>query len=413
MMRPQQAAILCGGLGTRMRPLTDTMPKPMVPVNGQPFLAHLVVQLREQGFQRVLLLIGYLGENIRDHFGDGSHWGMSISYSEGPAEWDTGRRLWEAREHLDERFMLLYSDNFVPFSHENLLAFHEARSPAISLLVQPKSPGNIRLDKAGWVASYDSSRADPASDHVEIGYMIVERNTVFAVFDKPDVSFSRILSRLAKDSRLAGMVSRDAYHSISDPVRWRLAERYLAFKRILLIDRDGTINQRAPRAQYITRWQDFHWIDDNVEAMARLARAGFRFVVLSNQAGIGRSVVDRNTVDAINLKMVEVLRKRGIDVLDVYICPHDWNDGCDCRKPAPGMFFRASREHLVRMDRTIYIGDDARDAVAASNAGCLSILIGPERDQYPDGSVNPAFKAATLLDAESWIVSCFEAWASV
>ena len=74
LQRPKQAVILAGGRGTRLRPLTDTRPKPMVEFHGKPFLEYLVDMLREQGFARVLLLLGYLPDVIQDYFGDGSRW---------------------------------------------------------------------------------------------------------------------------------------------------------------------------------------------------------------------------------------------------------------------------------------------------------------------------------------------------
>jgi D-glycero-D-manno-heptose 1,7-bisphosphate phosphatase len=411
MTKPVQAVILCGGLGTRMRPFTDTMPKPMALVNGKPFLGYLIAQLREQGIERVLLLTGYRGEAIRDYFGAGAKWNVAISYSHGPAEWETGRRIWEAREQLDPRFVLLYSDNFVPFNLDKQTKFHETATPAISLLVQRKVPGNIRLRDCCKVDLYDSSRAGAGLDYVEIGYMIVERDSILARFNNPDVSFSTILAALARRGELAAVVSADSYHSVSDPGRWKLAEQYLAPKKILMIDRDGTINRRPGLGAYLTRWEDFAFIEENVEAMVTLAKDGYRFIVISNQAGIGRGIVDRATVEDINRRMVAGLKERGIEILDVYICPHHWDDHCDCRKPAPGMFFRASREHLLRMTRSIYIGDDPRDAVAAYNAECPSVLVGPERDLDPGNGVTPTFKSPTLLGAVPWIEQRFDAWA--
>ena len=410
MTRPAQAVILCGGLGTRLRPLTDHLPKPLAPVNGRPFLAYLVEQLRDQGVGRITLLTGYRGGMIREHFGDGSRCGVPIDYSEGPAEWETGRRVWEARAGLDERFLLLYSDNFVPFSLDRLAAFHHAHAAVVTFLVQPKKTGNIRLDASGAVATYDPSRTAPGLDSVEIGYMIVERDALFAAFDSPDVSLSRIFVRLVGEGRVAGLASRDPYHSISDLDRWKLAERYLAAKRILMIDRDGTINERPEQGGYVGSWDGFRWIEPSVEAMAQLAALGFRFIVVSNQAGIGRGLLDAGAVDGINRRMVADLSARGIDVLDVYLCPHHWEDNCACRKPKPGLFFEAARDHLLRMDRTIYVGDDPRDSRAAFNAGCASVLVGPERDQDPGGGARPAFTSATLLEAVPWIVSRFETW---
>lgn len=410
MTKPEQAVILCGGLGTRMRPLTDTVPKPMAPVNGRPFLEHLVAQMREQGIRRVLLLTGYRGEMIKAHFGDGDAFGVEIAYSHGPAEWDTGRRIWEARIQLDARFLLLYSDNFTPFNLEKLLAFASGRQATISLLLQPKATGNIRVGADGIVEVYDPSRLAPGLDHVEIGYMLVEREAMFAFYDQPEISFSRILERLSQRRALAGLVCRDPYHSISDIARWKLAERYLAPKRILLIDRDGTINQRPPPGEYVTDWREFHWNEETLEAMRLLAAVGFRFIVLSNQAGIGRGMVSAEVVYSVNRKMVAELDSQEIEVLDVYVCPHHWEDGCECRKPAPGMFFRASREHLVRMDRTAYVGDDPRDCLAAYNAGCVSIMIGPDRSIDPGYGAKAAFSSQNLTEAVPWIIERFNDW---
>jgi histidinol-phosphate phosphatase family protein len=404
--------VLCGGLGTRLRPITDTMPKPMVPVNGRPFLAYLVQQMREQGIRRIMLLTGYRGGMIREFFEDGAGVGVEISYSEGPTEWETGRRIWEARTALDARFLLLYSDNYVPFRLDRLCTFHAARRSAVSLMVQGKVRGNIRLSADGRVEMYDPTRTAPGLGYVEIGYMLVERDAMLAAVEDPEASFSRTLRQLAEQDRLAGMISRDPYHSISDVDRWRLAERYLASKRILLMDRDGTVNRRPPRAEYVTSWEKFHFVEETVEAMRQLAAKGFRFIVLSNQAGIARGMLDADAVARMNERMTQELRGRGIDVLAVYVCPHRWDEGCDCRKPAPGMFFRASAEHLVRLDRTIFIGDDPRDSEAADNAGCLSILVGPERHATAAHAAKPAQVAETLTELVPWIVSRFEEWES-
>jgi len=151
MLKINQAVILCGGLGTRLRPLTNNLPKPMVEVNGKPFLHHLINQLSEQGINEFLLLTGYLGEKVVEYFGDGSRFGFSILYSHGPIEWDTGRRIWEAREYLDQQFLLMYSDNFAQFNLKKLLQKHRDLCVPITLLVAKKVNGNIKISKNGAI----------------------------------------------------------------------------------------------------------------------------------------------------------------------------------------------------------------------------------------------------------------------
>ena len=393
MIVPEQAAILCGGLGTRLRPLTDKTPKPMVPVNGKPFLEYLLVQLRENGIKEVILMTGYLGEQISQFFGDGASLGLRIKYSHGPAEWDTGRRLIEAKSLLNDYFLLLYSDNFVPFNLNKLARFHDAQCGLLTFVVHPKSEGNIRLAEDGKVEVYDKTRKEEGLDFVELGYMIILKE-VFGCFDEINVSFSDIILKLVCDRQVSGMIVRDAYHSISDLERLKLMEEYLKPKKILLIDRDGILNKKAPKGDYVTAWEDFVFLSKNVKGLRMLAEAGYEFIVISNQAGIARGMVTWEAVDNINQQMKKELEGKGIPVLDVLVCPHHWDEGCFCRKPNPGMFFKASRDWLFRLDKTFYIGDDPRDCQAACNAGCGSVFIG-EKDEVealsPEEQPNKVF----------------------
>ena len=404
MIVPEQAAILCGGLGTRLRPLTDKTPKPMVPVNGKPFLECLLVQLRENGIKEVILMTGYLGEQISQFFGDGASLGLRIKYSHGPAEWDTGRRLIEAKSLLNDYFLLLYSDNFVPFNLNKLARFHDAQCGLLTFVVHPKSEGNIRLAEDGKVEVYDKTRKEEGLDFVELGYMIILKE-VFGCFDEINVSFSDIILKLVCDRQVSGMIVRDAYHSISDLDRWKLTERYLIPKKILLIDRDGVINEKASRGEYIDSWEKFEFITENMHGMKLLSKSGYSFIIISNQAGIGRKMVTKETINLINARMKNTLKKEEINILDIYVCPHHWEDNCFCRKPNPGLFFKAAKEWLFRLDKTIYIGDDARDCQAAYSAGCKSIYIGNKSnlkdlslEEQPCGIFDNLEQALPLLE---------------
>src|SRR5438876_1042545 len=108
-------AILAGGLATRLRPITERIPKVLVPVAGKPFLAHQLELLRTQGLTRVVLCLGHLGERVRQVFGDGQAHGVTLQYSfDGPVLLGTGGALKQALPLLGENFFVLYGDSYLP-----------------------------------------------------------------------------------------------------------------------------------------------------------------------------------------------------------------------------------------------------------------------------------------------------------
>jgi histidinol-phosphate phosphatase family protein len=415
MTKPEQAVVFCGGLGTRLRPLTNSLPKPMAPVNGKPFLEHLLQQIAEQGCSRFLLLTGYLGEIIRDYFGDGSSWGWIIEYSHGPVEWETGRRLWEVREQLDAQFLLLYSDNFVQFRLPRLMALHHREQVPLTLLLAPKTNGNIRVSSAGRIEAYVKTRIGNNLNYVEVGYMVVERDPVLALLSGLptflNLSFSAVLQSLAASQKLGGLVVCDPYHSISDPERLALMGKYLKVKKILLLDRDGTINEKVGKGNYITSWDQFRWVPKTREALVSLAEDGFKFIVITNQAGIARKIVKPEALEDIHQRMTMELAEDGVEVLKTFMSPHHWDENSFMRKPAPGMFFQAAKEFNLRMDRILYVGDDERDCMAAWNAGCGMVYLTeevemPSFENYPQ----PFLRTATLLDKVEEIKRTYSLW---
>jgi histidinol-phosphate phosphatase family protein len=412
-----QAVILCGGLGSRLRPFTDNLPKPMVLVKPKPFLHHLLEQIAGQGVKEFVLLTGYLGSLISDYFGDGSKYGWHIRYHHGPVEWDTGRRLWEARALCQPNFILLYSDNFVQFQLSQLAAAHEDLGLAITLTLAPKVAGNIKVNDQGHIEGYDKRRQGVGFEYVEVGYMLIRRDFVFRDFATipcfPDFNFSELLQRYAGKKMLGGIVKRAPYHSISDPERYQLMCEHLQHKKILLIDRDGTMNKKASPGEYIGSWSQFEWISKNREAMKSLAMAGFKFIVITNQAGIARNMIEPDALANIHQNMMDELLLDGIEILRVYVSPHHWNENSFMRKPAPGMFFQAASDFNLRMDRVIYIGDDDRDCEAAINAGCGMLQL-TSQDAFVATKLqnNPVFfsRASTLCEEVDRIINQYKLW---
>ena len=157
-MRIKQAVLLCGGKGTRLKPITNTTPKPMVNIHGKPFLYYLLKQLSKKNISEFVLLTGYLGEQIHDYFKSGKKYGWKIKYSKGPSFWNTGKRIFEAKKLFQNNFMLLYSDNYLNFNIDILINYHFQNNKNITLQLVKKKQGNISLDSKKQIQYYDSFR---------------------------------------------------------------------------------------------------------------------------------------------------------------------------------------------------------------------------------------------------------------
>jgi D-glycero-D-manno-heptose 1,7-bisphosphate phosphatase len=384
------------------------MPKPMVAVNGRPFLQYLLEQLAENGINRFVLLTGYLGEKIFEYFGDGSSWGWSISYSNGPVEWSTTKRIHEALNQIDEQFLLLYSDNFAQLRLSELAQVNRDCNSAMTLSVVRKFPGNIQLDTGGLVAKYDSSRLESSADYVEIGYSLISKSKIIACLDEHiHENFSSVIQSLTDSKQVSAVEVATGYSSISDSLRLASTEVYLKPHKILLLDRDGTLNVKPERGRYVNSISEFQWIESSRDALRILGERGFSFIIISNQAGVATGATKLEDLNKINEFIRAEFLALGLRLLEIYVCTDHWNSESEFRKPNPGMFFTAAIDHKFRLDHSIYVGDDTRDAVAAKNAGCEFIFVSPD---YQSGDFDFSSTSVSLLSQISKIISTYDSW---
>jgi D-glycero-D-manno-heptose 1,7-bisphosphate phosphatase len=134
-------------------------------------------------------------------------------------------------------------------------------------------------------------------------------------------------------------------------------------------------------------------VDGALDALRELHRAGYELIVVTNQSGIARGLYSEAEFQAVQRRLEEILVAQGIRFAGVYYCPHhpDFTGPCDCRKPDPGMYLQASREHDIDLGRSVYIGDRIKDVAAAALFGGLGILV---RTGY--GADESAGRAATV-----------------
>jgi histidinol-phosphate phosphatase family protein len=179
-----------------------------------------------------------------------------------------------------------------------------------------------------------------------------------------------LYSRLATERKLAAYVTDHRYYSVGALHRLPLTESFFRREPTIILDRDGVLNKKPPRAQYVRSWEEFEWLPGAQQSLRVLNEAGYRVVVVSNQAGIGRGVMTEAHLLRIHEMMKNGAESAGGRIEKIYYCPHDWDVGCECRKPNPGLLFQAQRELNLNLTRTVFIGDDDRDGEAADAAGC-------------------------------------------
>jgi D-glycero-D-manno-heptose 1,7-bisphosphate phosphatase len=383
MKRPTQAVILAGGRGTRLGTLTDTRPKPMLEVHGRPFLEYLVEMLREQGFSDVLLLLGYLAPVIQNHFGNGSRFGVRISYSITAPEDLTTHRMLVARDQLDDLFLLMYCDNYWPMQFDRLWdQYVKSGALALTTVYSNKdryTKDSVKVGADGFMEIFDRSRTTPGLQGVEISYAIL-RLDLLDRLPNPNLLIEEALyPQLTRERQLAAHVTDHRYYSVGSPQRLPLTEEFLARKPAVILDRDGVLNRRPPRGEYVRHAGEFEWLPGSLEALRLFHEAGYRIIVASNQAGVARGQLTTDSLETIHDRARTEAQRAGGAIDAIYYCPHDWDDGCECRKPKPGLLFQAQRDFSLDLTRTHFLGDDERDLQAAEAAGAPGLLVTDEQ----------------------------------
>jgi mannose-1-phosphate guanylyltransferase len=231
-----QAVILAGGLGTRLWPLTREIPKPMVPVGGAPYLEHQLRLLAKQSITDIVILTGYLGNQIEEHFGDGAALGLRIRYSREAQPAGTGGALRDAHHLLADLFLLIYGDSYLPICYAQV-ADRLVASQATGVMVvyhdptrETSVPNNVALVESGLVSRYDKTAVDDLQlQYIEAGVLAFRRAVLEVIPREGPVSLERqVFPLLIERHQLLGMPTSQRFYDIGTPERLKAIEEYLA-----------------------------------------------------------------------------------------------------------------------------------------------------------------------------------------
>jgi NDP-sugar pyrophosphorylase family protein len=211
-------ALLAGGLATRLRPITTTIPKSMVQVAGEPFVAHQLRLLASQGIHQVVMCVGYLGDQLRDFVGDGSSFGCEVVFSfDGDELKGTGGAIKQALPMLGDHFFVMYGDSYLPTQFAPIYdAFLDSGRQGLMTVFKNGDQwdkSNIEF-RDGRIVEYNKRTPTPAMDHIDYGFGIL-RAKAFAAWNANQVfDLARVYEALVAEEELAGYEVKERFFEI-------------------------------------------------------------------------------------------------------------------------------------------------------------------------------------------------------
>lgn len=405
--------IIAGGKGTRLG-LKD-VPKPMVKIAGKPILEHQIEIAKRYGLSDIYLLTGYLSNVIEDYFGDGSRFGVRITYIVEKTPLGTAGAMKGLENKFTERFMVFYGDTMMDIDLNNFIKFDNESESIASILVHPNNhpydSDLVELDKSHIVTAFYSKPHDVSRYYrnmVNAALYILSPRVFEYIPDNMSTDFGKDIFPSAIRSKEIIRAYRTAEYikDMGTPDRLEKTEKdYLSGKisrlnmsrmrKAIFLDRDGVINKEKDN---LHRIEDFELIDGVGQAIKKINSSEFLCIVITNQPVIAKGFCTEEYLYEIHNKMETLLGKEGAFVDDIYYCPHHPHKGfngevleykieCECRKPKPGLILKAIQQHNIDIDGSYFIGDRYVDIKAGQDASLKTILIttghaGNDKNKY-------------------------------
>lgn len=393
-----KVVVIAGGQGTRIAAVNSEIPKAMIPIDGKPILEYELEMAKRYGFTEFLFIIGYMGDQISDYFGDGSKWSVSIEYFKEEKPLGTAGALGYLKDKLTEDFFVFYGDTVMDFDMLAMLEYHQSKHADATLFLHPNDhpydSDIVDLDSEGKVRKFFNK---PHTENFISHNMVNAALFIFSpkVLDKIEVGVKSHIEKnvlpacLEAGMNLYGYVSfeyikdmgtPDRYYAVCEDVRsGKVAKMNRIYSRpAVFLDRDGVISKEV---DLLCKPEQLELIGGAGEAIRYINEKGYLAIVVTNQPVIARNLCSLEELDFIHAKLETLLGHERAYVNAIYYCPHHPDSGypeerkeykikCDCRKPAPGMLLKAANDWNIDLSQSYMIGDRPSDVKAGENAGC-------------------------------------------
>jgi NDP-sugar pyrophosphorylase family protein len=226
-------AILAGGLATRLRPITEKIPKSLVPVAGKPFLTHQLELLRARGIRHVVLCVGHLGEMIQRDYGNEA-FGVRLDYSfDGAKLLGTGGAIKRALPKLGGEFFVLYGDSYLPMDYAPIAEFFH-RSGKLGLMTVYRNEGKYDTSNVvfadGEIKVYDKKAKLPEMRHIDYGLSLFKGAAFDSYSAEQPFDLADVMGKLVREKQLAGYEVKERFYEIGSPAGLQELEELLSQK---------------------------------------------------------------------------------------------------------------------------------------------------------------------------------------
>ena len=281
-------AILAGGLATRLRPLTEKIPKSLVEVAGLPFIVHQIELLQRNGIGHLVLCLGYLGEQVQAEIGDGSRWGMRVDYVfDGPQLLGTGGALRRALPWLGDAFFVLYGDTYLDCDYKAVeSAFRSSGKQGLMTVLHNKNlwdSSNVIFEN-GRIRQYDKKNLIPAMEHIDYGLGVLQASVLERYPADHVLDLAMVYQDLLKQDQLAGYEVSQRFYEIGSPSGLKETRDYILREH----EMTSYTEKHLAEASQILSQLDVGAIEKMVEQLVSLRQRGGRLFFL----GVGGSAAN-------------------------------------------------------------------------------------------------------------------------
>ncbi len=420
-----QAVVLMGGLGSRLGERTKSCPKTLTEVGGTAFFDYQLKIMKAYGFRRFLFLVGYKGEMVERHYGDGGKYGVEISYSyDGGKALGTGGAVHKAYGLLQDDFLLIYGDSFMDIDYrETIYRYFCAKlSGHRALMTVMENRGRLDASNVvyedGKIILYDKSVRTKRMRYIDYGVGMYDK-TLFQTGnaqelpEEKEFDLAVLQNRLSIEGKLAAQEVTNRFYEIGTPAsleefRLYAKQRFCQAGRAVFFDRDGVVNEivfrdETEQLDSPLKEGEVKFMDGVAQAMRKLQEAGYYLFIVTNQPAAAKGKVRLADLYQVNTYICKRLAGEGVRIDGVEICPHypghpkepEGNCGinakkdgaksgnekfllcvCQCRKPKTGMIDALARRFSIDREHSWMVGDSYTDILAGKGAGLKTAFLG-------------------------------------